>query len=82
MQTQMTVDQIMHLARGLSPLEKLKLIEQLAPDLEPALMGAAQTASLEELDNQYQQAYEKTPEQISDVQAILPHLPLPTERWE
>jgi hypothetical protein len=32
----MTVDELILMARQLSPLEKLKLIEQLAPDLEPA----------------------------------------------
>jgi hypothetical protein len=38
MQPAMPVDRIVELARQLSPLEKLKLIKQLAPDLEAALV--------------------------------------------
>jgi hypothetical protein len=40
MQSHTTVDEIVELARSLSPLEKLKLIERLAPDLEAALSSA------------------------------------------
>jgi hypothetical protein len=36
-----SVDEIVRLARGLTPLEKLKLIEQIAPDLEAALTTEA-----------------------------------------
>jgi hypothetical protein len=31
------------------------------------------------LDEQYQRGYEQTPEDTSDVEALLPHLPLPEE---
>jgi len=37
MSAHVTVDEVMKLARGLSPLEKLRLIERLAPDLEAAM---------------------------------------------
>jgi len=37
MNSQATVDQIIALARRLTPLEKLKIIGHLAPDLEEAL---------------------------------------------
>ena len=40
---QMTLEQIVNLAQGLSPLEKLRLIERLAPDLEAALQAAPST---------------------------------------
>ncbi|MDB5292385.1 MAG: hypothetical protein JWL69_3626 [Phycisphaerales bacterium] len=44
MQSQTTVDEVIALARRLSPLEKLKLIERLAPDLETALSSPAVAA--------------------------------------
>ena len=33
------------------------------------------------LDDRYQRGYEQTPEDTSDAQALLPHLPLPKEDW-
>ena len=36
MKTQATIDKILHLTRQLSPQDKLKVIEQLTPDLKPA----------------------------------------------
>ena len=44
MQSHATIEEVIHLARQLSPLEKLKLIEQLAPDLEAALRSAPAAA--------------------------------------
>jgi hypothetical protein len=41
MQSHATVEEIIDLARRLSPLEKLRLIGQLAPDLEAALSVVA-----------------------------------------
>jgi hypothetical protein len=77
-----TVDQIMEFARQLSPLEKLKVIEQLAPDLEGPLSSQPPVNGAVALDDQYQRGYEAIPEDPTDTQALLPHLPLPTERWE
>lgn len=39
--TPATVDEIIRLVRHLTPLEKLKIIEQIAPDLEAALRADA-----------------------------------------
>ena len=78
-----TVDEVIRLADGLSALEKLKVIERLAPELEAALAQAVGSSSGENtLDEQYQRGYENTPEDVADLEALLPHLPLPTERWE
>jgi hypothetical protein len=33
------------------------------------------------LDEQYQRGYEQAPEDTADVEALLPHLPLPREDW-
>ena len=33
------------------------------------------------LDDQYQRGYEQIPEDVSDVEGLLPHLPLPAEDW-
>ncbi len=67
-----TVEQIVDLARELSRAEQLELIQRLAPD----------SASDQQLDDQYQRGYEKTPERAEDVIALLPHLPLASESWE
>ncbi|HET6249734.1 MAG TPA: hypothetical protein VFE47_18740 [Tepidisphaeraceae bacterium] len=32
-------------------------------------------------DDQYRRGYEQIPEDISDVEALIAHLPLPTEQW-
>ena len=77
-----TVDDVMQLARGLSPLEKLKLIERLAPELEGALASAQVAAPDLSLDDQYAQGYAQTPEVIADVEALLPHLGSVSEQWE
>ncbi len=83
MQPAMPIDRIMELARRLSPLDKLKLIQGLAPDLEAALRAdSTAQGELSAQDNQYQQGYERIPEDIADVEAMLPHLPIPPERWE
>ena len=66
------------MARRLSPLEKLKVIEGLTPDLEAALAPPNSAA----LDNQYQRGYEQVPETTAEVEALLPHLPLSQEKWE
>lgn len=80
MQTDATVDEVLHLARRLSPLDKLKLIERLAPDLEAALSPV--TDGSKELDDQYQRGYEQFPEDVADLEALLPHLAIPTKLWE
>ena len=79
-----TIDDVIRLARGLSALDKVRLIERLAPDLEAALMSEADAPDNKshELDDQYQRGYEQIPEDITELEALLPHLPLPTERWE
>jgi electron transfer flavoprotein alpha subunit len=77
-----TVDDVMQLARGLSPLEKLKLIERLAPELEGALASAQAAAPDLSLDDQYAQGYTQTPEVIADVEGLLPHLGSVSEQWE
>jgi hypothetical protein len=80
-QPDFSLDQIMQMARRLTPLEKLKLIEKLAPDLEPALASSGNDLP-PDLDDQYQRGYEQIPEDISDLDALMPHLPVSTERWE
>lgn len=82
MATPVTVDHVIALARKLSPLEKLKIIEELAPDLEESLAGHGGSTSISELDAQYQRGYEQFPESTKDVEGLLPHLPLSEERWE
>ena len=67
-----TVEQIVDLARQLSRAERLEVIQRLAPD----------PANDQQLDDQYQRGYEQTPESVEDIEALLPHLPLPTENWE
>ena len=42
-----TFTEIIRLARGLTPLEKLQLIEQIAPDLEAALKPDAGISSFD-----------------------------------
>ena len=34
------------------------------------------------LDDQYEAGYKRIPEDASEAEALLPHLPLPEERWE
>jgi hypothetical protein len=75
--------EILELARLLSPLDKLKLIEGLAPDLEEAL--AAKSPALADPameDELYQIGYERFPEDVTDLAALMPHLAIPPERWE
>lgn len=80
MQSQTTVDEVIALARRLSPMDQSRLIEQLRPDLSPAHEPiAAEERAMEEL---YIRGYERMPEDIADVVALLPHLPLATESWE
>jgi hypothetical protein len=79
-QTRVTVDDVVEMARPLSPLEKLRVIERLAPDLEASLSPQAPDADA--LDEQYQRGYEQIAESTADVEALLPHLPIPQERWE
>jgi hypothetical protein len=67
-----TVEQIVDLARQLSRAERLEVIQRLAPD----------SANDQHLDDEYQRGYEQTPESAEDIQALIPHLPLPTENWE
>ncbi|HEY8749507.1 MAG TPA: hypothetical protein VIM11_16105 [Tepidisphaeraceae bacterium] len=77
-----TVDEIIRLAQGLSPLEKLKVIERLAPDLETALTPENDAdPTTRTLDDQYQRGYEQIPEDVSGIEALLPHLPLQSEPW-
>jgi hypothetical protein len=67
------VDEVIRMARRLTPTEKAKLVEQLAAEM--ALARAAQ-------DDQYQRGYEQIPEDPGDAEALLNHLPLSQERWE
>lgn len=41
-------------------------------------LAALETANL---DEQYQRGYERIPEDIADLEALLPHLPVPREDW-
>ena len=79
-----TLDDIFRLARQLSALDKLKLIERLMPELDAALSSTADASPSDSraLDEQYQRAYEQAREDVSELEALLPHLPLPTEQWE
>lgn len=79
-----TVDEIIRLARQLCPLDKLKVIQLLAPDLEPALadQSGPSLGNSANLDDQYQRGYERSPEDVADVKALLPHLSIPPEKWE
>lgn len=79
-----TIEDVIRMARRLSALDKLKLIETLAPDLEAALKSQTDQATDNSAaaDEQYQRGYEQIPEETTDLEAILPILPLPTERWE
>ena len=79
MQSRITVDEILDLAGRLTPLEKLKVIERLAPQLESSLSSRSSTAS--DLDDQYQRGYEQVQESTEELDALMPHLPLPREKW-
>ncbi|HEX4796977.1 MAG TPA: hypothetical protein VH370_24515 [Humisphaera sp.] len=81
MSDRVTVDQVVEIARQLSPLEKLKVIERLAPDLEVPLSSQVGQRDAD-LDEQYQRGYEQIPEDPTDAEALMPHLPLSEERWE
>ena len=77
-----TLEDVLKLARQLSPLDKLKVIEQLAPELESALADDDQEVKdIAALEAQYKRGYEKNPEDPSDAEALLPHLPLQSEPW-
>jgi hypothetical protein len=79
-----SVEDIIRLVRQLSPADRSKLIEQLGPALEVSPV-AENTGALEGsvgLDDQYQRGYEQIPEDTADLEALLPHLPLPMESWE
>jgi hypothetical protein len=85
MQSDVTVDQVVQLASGLSPLEKLQVIERLAPDLAEALTtvsSARDSSKTQAADDAYEAGYQRIPEDIGDIEALLPHLPLSTEPWE
>lgn len=79
-----TVDEVVRLAASLSALEKLRVIERLAPQLEDALGPVNENVAEAsgDKDDQYQRGYEQTPEDISELEALIPHLPLPSEQWE
>jgi len=80
MQQSMTVDQIVQLARQLPPLERLKLVQSLASELQE--LRAESHTDLALQDDQYQRGYERIPEDVADLASLLPHLPIPAERWE
>jgi hypothetical protein len=75
-----TADEVMRFARALSPSEKLRLIEQLAPDVNQALSPGPVSPPIDP-DDQYERGYQNVPEEVTDLEALLPHLPLPRERW-
>ncbi|HZL33845.1 MAG TPA: hypothetical protein VFC78_00965 [Tepidisphaeraceae bacterium] len=79
-----TIEEVVRLARQLSALDKLKVIERLAPDLEAALEFNADSVVREavSLDERYQRGYEEMPEDTAMIEALLPHLPVRSERWE
>jgi hypothetical protein len=80
MQSQTTVDEVIALARRLSPTDQSRLIAQLRPDLSPTLEPtSSEERAMEEL---YARGYEQVPEDVTDVAALLPHLPLAAEGWE
>ncbi|HXE53752.1 MAG TPA: hypothetical protein VN541_12080 [Tepidisphaeraceae bacterium] len=77
-----TIDDVLRLADGLSAIDKLRVIERLAPQVESALLEKPDSTDQTQaaLDEQYQRGYEQTPEDAADVEALLPHLP--AEQWE
>ena len=79
-----TVDQVVKLASSLSPLDKLRLIERLTPDLAAALAPASAPLAISatQEDDIYEAGYRNTPEDITEIEGLLPHLSIETERWE
>lgn len=77
-----TIDDVLRLAAGLSAIDKLRVIERLAPQVESALGDELESnaAAIGKLDEKYQRGYEQTPEDITDLEALLPHLP--AEQWK
>ena len=49
------------------------------PATEPIIRSGGAMAS--SLEDQYQQGYTTTPEEIADVVALLPHLAIESEEW-
>lgn len=78
MSTPATADDVIQLAKALSPSEKRKFIQKLSPDLKRALTAGKRPR---DLDDEYERGYKKMPESTADLEALLPHLPLPRERW-
>ena len=75
-----TVDDVVQLARKLSPIEKLQVIERLAPDLEAPLTSSGHATS-QSLDDLYQRGYERVPEDAAEAEALLKYLPLSEDTW-
>ncbi|HSU68622.1 MAG TPA: hypothetical protein VLJ39_17205 [Tepidisphaeraceae bacterium] len=75
----MTLEEVMQMARRLSALDKLKMIERLAPELETVFRAGA--SGSESLDDQYQRGYERRPETPGDLAAIGEFVPLDEEKW-
>jgi|GEM_PF-6958581 len=73
-----TVDQVITMARRLSAKDRQKLIEKLSDAPSRPTARGRQASN----DKQYQRGYEQIPEDVQDLEALLPHLPIPQERWE
>ena len=77
MQSQTTVDEVNAPARRLSPTDQSRLIAQLRPDLSATLeLVVVEERAMEEF---YVRGFARVPEDIADIAALLPHLPLATE---
>ncbi len=80
-----TVEEVIQWAHALTPLEKLKVIEHLTPDLAEALAPGSSiplNRIVQTEDDAYQAGYKNHPEDIGDIEALLPHLALVMEKWE
>lgn len=73
-----TVEDVLRLAGGLSAIDKLRVIERLAPQVEAAILAEPPQGpgEIDTLDGQYQRGYEQIPEDNAELEALLPHLPL------
>ena len=60
-------------------VEQLVARDIAVPATEPIIRSGGAMAS--SLEDQYQQGYTTTPEEIADVVALLPHLAIESEEW-
>ncbi len=82
MSTAITKNQLLSMARQLSREEKVQLITELNSDpLEesPVVREPMAAATSESLDDEYERGYSQIPEDVTEIEALLPFLP--SEHW-